>query len=191
MAGLQVGLVVKAKCELRFAEFFVESGVEQRACTVAGLLRRLADKDDRASPLILQFRECARYPDEHCHVRVMSARVHHRNFFAFFGFRRDRAGVRQTRLFVDGQCIQIGPHKHGRACAILHHAHHPIAFPAQVIVFAEVLRDVAPSCTQFFGDNSGASLLFCGKLWMAVEVLVNREERRQFRISKRWRCLLR
>ena len=51
-AGFQIGLVMKTEREIRFAEFFVESVLEQRARAIARLFRWLGYEQDRAVPLI-------------------------------------------------------------------------------------------------------------------------------------------
>src|SRR5439155_24222949 len=82
-AGFQTGLVMNTEREIRFAEFFVESVLEQRARAIARLFRWLGYEQDRAVPLIFYLRESARSANEGSHVRVVSAGVHHMHILAF------------------------------------------------------------------------------------------------------------
>src|SRR5207249_11009101 len=101
---------------------------------------------------------------------------HYRNFFALIVFSRDSAGIRQTSLFVDWQCVQIGAHKHDRACAILHHAHNAETGYACLIILADTLGDLATGGFQFLGYDRSGSLLMHGDVRESVDASVERVE---------------
>ncbi len=101
--------------------------------------------------------------------------MHYRNFFALVVFSRDSAGIRQISLFVYWQCIEIGAHKHDRACAILHHAHNAETGYACLIILADTLGDLATGGFQFLGYDRSGSLLMHGEFRVRVDVFVNRE----------------
>ena len=53
VAGLQIGLVMKAKREVGFAESIIKTGLEQRARSTDRFFRRLSDEHDRSRPSLL------------------------------------------------------------------------------------------------------------------------------------------
>ena len=131
----------------------VESVFQHRFRATNRFLRWLANKNDRAMPFVFQFSKRPRRADQRGHVNVVPARVHHRDFFALVVFGRHSARVRQTGLFVHWQRIQIAAHQHGRADAILHHADNAEAGHARLVVFADVLGDLATGGFQFLGHD--------------------------------------
>jgi hypothetical protein len=62
----------------------------------------LSDEDNRAVPLIFQFRQRTGNTDKHRDMRVMSARMHHGNLFTFIVLGDEFAGVRQAGFLSNG-----------------------------------------------------------------------------------------
>src|SRR5947199_10315708 len=86
------------------------------------------------------------------------------NFFALVVFSRDSAGIRQTSRFVEWQCVQIGAHKHDRACAIRHHAHNAETGYARLIILADTVSGLLTGGLQFLAYDRSGSLPRPGKL---------------------------
>ena len=179
MPSLQIGFVVKTEREIGFAKSIIEAGLEHCPRSADRFFRRLPDEHDRSRPLILQSLQRACGPDERRHVRIVAAGVHHVNFSAVVILGCDFARVRKSGVFFDRQCIEVGAHQDGRAGAIFHDAHDAVTFKIGVIVFAEVLRHFASNRAQFLRDQRRRLFFPSGKLGMAVDIFINRQQRRQ------------
>ena len=117
-------------------------------------------------------------------MHIVSASVHDRHILTFVIFGDDLAGVRQARVFLYRERVQVRAHKNSRPVAVFHDADHSVRFQLRIVVSAKVLGDVASGCAQFLCDQRCRTFFMCGQLRMAMNVFVNREERRQFRIGK-------
>ena len=93
---------------------------------------------------------------------VVPAGVHHMDILTFVIFGDDLAGVRQTSFFFHWQRIHIRAHDHGRSVAILHHSHDAVTFEFGVLIFAEMLGDLAACRAQFLCNQCCSSLLMSG-----------------------------
>ena len=92
----------------------------------------------------------------------MAACVHHMHILTFIVLRDGLAGVRQTSFFFHWQRIHICAHKHNRPVTILHHAHNPVTFEFGVLIFAEMLGDLATRGAQFLCDEKCGAFLVPG-----------------------------
>ncbi len=81
-----------------------DSGSDHRLRSRADLLGRLKDEPHGGRQIVAPALEKLRRPEQHAHVRVVAAGVHH----AFVARREGKSG-----LLVDGQSVEIGPQGHG------------------------------------------------------------------------------
>ncbi len=183
-------VVVKTEREIRFRETRVEPVLQHRARAADRFLGRLADEQDRAVPLVLQLRQCARHADEGRDVHVVTAGVHDVHFLARVVFRHHLARIGQAGFLLDRQCIHVGAHEHDRAVAILHHADDAVTGQPRLVIFADVIGHLAAGGFEFLRDQLGRALFLGRQLGMAMHVLVNREQRRQLLVSNLRRRLI-
>ena len=92
-------------------------------------------------------------------MHVVSAGVHDVDILAGVVFRRHLARIGQTGFFFDRQRIHVGAHEHDRPVAIFHQARQRRNRQARIVVFANVIGDLAADRFKFLRDHLGGAFL--------------------------------
>ena len=101
---------------------------------------------------------------------VVATGVHHGHDLARIVLGDDGARIGQTGLLLDRQRIHVRAHQHGRSLSI--------AKDTDDAVAADVLGDLETESAQASGKLRGSLLLVPGKLRVAMQVQIQRVERR-------------
>ncbi len=92
-------------------------------------------------------------------MHVVTAGVHDVHFFARIILCHYLARVGQPGFFLDRQRIHVGADEHDRSVAIFHQADDAITGESRLIVFADVIRDLATGGLQFLRDQLRSAFL--------------------------------
>ena len=136
----QVGCVVDGEHEVRLGEALPQPGVDHRARSPDGLLRRLAHHDQRAAPSILALREERRRRHPGGHVHVVAAGVHDVDLLPRVVDRGDRARVGQAGLLFHRERVELGAQRDRRAGPVAQHSDHAGAAHAGRYLEAELAQ---------------------------------------------------
>ena len=142
--------------------------VEHCARPGAVLLGGLDQHDERSRPFVTLGDESLDGADHRGHVHVVSAGVHDGNGRPRGVDALRSAGVRQTRLLLDRQCVHVGPHPHHRAVAV--------AQDADDTGDPDALFDLEAQVAQVLGGDARGARLLEREFRMLVQVDVERFE---------------
>lgn len=141
-----------------------EPVVHHPAGTIRDLLPGLEHRDESAPPLRGRPGQQFHRTDQARDVHVVSARVHDRSLVSVRIRRHRRAGIVQTRLLPDRQCVHIGAQQHTGAVPVVQNAHHAGA--------AHIGVHLASRGPQSVGHLGRGARLLMRQLRMGMQVAV-------------------
>ena len=110
----------------------------------------------------------------------MAAGVHHIDFVSLVIHRAGLAGVRQPRLFLDRQRIEVRAHKNRRAVAIAQNAHDAVP--------ADSGGDFETRLLQLLGDLLAGLFFVERQFGVCVQMAVEIEQPGYSRSTSDWTC---
>src|SRR6266851_8454413 len=110
----------------------------------------------------------------------MAASVHDANFGAVGALYFHVAGIGQTGIFDNRQCIHIGPDVYRWTRAIAENSDDSVGNEAGRFILAEVVGDVVAELAQLSGNERRGFFLLRGQLWILVQMFVGGDERIHF-----------
>src|SRR5712691_5117426 len=110
----------------------------------------------------------------------MAASVHDANFGAVGSLYFHVAGIGQTGIFDNRQCIHIGSDVYRWTRAIAKNSDDSVGNKAGHLVLAKVVGDVVAELAQLSGNERRRFFLLRGQLWILVQMFVGGDERIHF-----------
>ena len=122
-------------------------------------------------PLALSLRHFTGHAEQHRHMNIVTASVHHADVLALGICGAHSRCVIEAGLFLYRQRIHIGANQHARSSAILQNGNHTVGLRA-ILVFAHALRNGVPQLAQFCCEQRRRLFLVVRKLGVAMQMLV-------------------
>ena len=115
---LQVRFVVQCNAIIRPGKAREQAVLEHRPRARTFFFRGLPNHHKSPLPPVLQRAQQLCRANQHAHVNVVAAGVHHIDFVSFVIHCAGLAGVRKPRLFLDRQRVEVRANKHRGAAAV-------------------------------------------------------------------------
>src|SRR5262245_2249179 len=172
----EVRIDMQRKAVIWFWKLFEKAFSQHRPGPASALLRGLANEHDGAAKKIGVLCQKSRRAGKHRHMHVMTASMHHRNFFAGSVDLLALAGIRQAGLFFYGQTIQVRADEHDGAWPIREHTDNPKA--------AHPLGHLEPGFAKFICDPLRGLFLEQRQLRALVKLFVESLQSRDLLVDR-------